>query len=79
MAQNGNYKIEIGINKATGHTAIGATAVKGIPAELRVSEYVYGVQIGHRVAAFDGKRWWLTTPTEARKDNTITRTLPFPR
>lgn len=74
--RNGNYKIEIGVT-INGITLIGAKAVKDAIDIIDDSERVYGIQIGHRVAAKTEKGWEIMTPTQA-KNAGYTETRDFP-
>jgi hypothetical protein len=71
MANNGNYRIEIGVSKS-GFCTIGASSVNHLAKndDLADSERVYGIQIGHRVAAKTEKGWLIMTPTDAKNMDT---------
>ena len=64
MVNNGNFRIEIGVTK-TGITGIGCGFIRDN--DIDDSEYVYGAQIKHRVAALTSHGWRVMTPTEAKK------------
>lgn len=73
MTANRNYKIEIGVSR-DGLCVIGADQIKRLVKEdnLADSEYVYGVQIKHRVAVKDPRFGWvIMTPTAAKKEDFV--------
>lgn len=70
MTNNGNFKIQIACDTRTGITYIGSGQIKRALETTRDlnSEYVYGIQIGHRCAAQTPDGWRVMTWRDAEKN-----------